>query len=157
MSKYILSLLLAFLGAGWILLGDVHAADSLDSCKMMLKTNVESAFAPRKFDEGSLFQTITGSAKQAAVSECIYTSKGASIKEMLSVSLLARRAPTDALGMSPAQARASALTLKPRNGSWTGASVHFSDALARRDDAAGLILQGEATPPARLKNVQSHT
>ena len=45
---------------------------------------------------------------------------------------------------------------EPRNGSWTGASVRFSDALARRDDDAGLILLGEATPPESLKNVQSH-
>ena len=55
----------------------------------------------------------------------------------------------------------------PRNGSWTGVSardtvpdgdisVRFSDALARRDDDAGLILLGEATPPESLKNVQSH-
>ena len=46
--------------------------------------------------------------------------------------------------------------IQPRNGSWTGASVRFSDALARRDDDAGLILLGEATPPESLKNVQSH-
>ena len=57
--------------------------------------------------------------------------------------------------------------IKPRNGSWTGVSardtvpvgdisVRFSDALARRDDDAGLILLGEATPPESLKNVQSH-
>ena len=43
----------------------------------------------------------------------------------------------------------------PRNGSWTGVSVRFSDFLARRDDDAGLILLGEATPLGSLKNVQS--
>jgi hypothetical protein len=112
MSKFYLSLLLGFLGAGWFFLGDAHAADGMDPCKMMQKTDVEAAFAPRKFDDGSLLQTLKGSAKLAAVSECIYTSKGASIKEMVSVSLLLRRAPTDATGMSTAQARAGAVTLK---------------------------------------------
>jgi hypothetical protein len=112
MSKYCLSLLLGFLGAGWFFLGDAHAADGMDACKMMQKTDVEAAFAPRKFDAGSLSQTMKGSATLAAVSDCIYTSKGASIKEMVSVSLLARRAPTDATGTSPAQARAGAVTLK---------------------------------------------
>jgi hypothetical protein len=112
MSKYCLSLLMGFLGAGWFFLGDAYAADGLNPCEMMQKADVETAFAPRKFDDGSLVQTTKGSAKLAAVSECIYTSKGASIKEMLSVSLLARRAPTDATGMSPAQARAGAVTLK---------------------------------------------
>ncbi len=112
MSKYRLSLLLGFLGAGWFFSGNAHAADDLDPCKMMQKTDVETAFAPNKFDGGSLVQTMKGSAKLAAVSECIYTSKGASIKETLSVSLLVRRAPTDATGMSPAQARAGAVTLK---------------------------------------------
>jgi hypothetical protein len=92
MSKYCLSLLLGLLGAGWFLLGDAHAADGMDPCKMMQKTDVEAAFAPHKFDDGSLSQTMKGSAKLAAVSECIYTSKGASIKEQLSVSLLMRRA-----------------------------------------------------------------
>jgi hypothetical protein len=112
MSKYCLSLLLGFLGAGWFFFGDAHAADGMDPCKMMQKTDVEAAFAPRKFDDGSLSQTTTGSAKLAAVSDCIYTSKGASIKEMLSVSLLARRAPTDATGTSPTQARSGAVQLK---------------------------------------------
>jgi hypothetical protein len=112
MSKYCLSFLLGFLGAGWFFLGDAHAADGLDPCKMMQKTDVEAAFAPRKFDDGSLSQTMKGSAKLAAVSDCIYTSKGASIKETVSVSLMVRRAPTDVTGMSPAQARAGAVQLK---------------------------------------------
>jgi hypothetical protein len=81
MSKYRLSLLLGFLGAGWFFLGDAHAADGMDPCKMMQKTDVEAAFASHKFDDGSLSQTMKGSAKLAAVSECIYTSKGASIKD----------------------------------------------------------------------------
>jgi hypothetical protein len=112
MSKYRLSLLLGFLGAAWFFLVDAHAADGMDPCKMMQKTDVEAAFASHKFDGGSLSQTMKGSAKLAAVSECIYTSKGASIKETLSVSLLVRRAPTDATGTSPAQARTGAVTLK---------------------------------------------
>ena len=60
---------------------------------------------------------------------------------------------------------------QPRNGSWTGVShrdtVPFGDISVRfssrsgkasfaNSDDAGLILQGEATPPERLKNVQSH-
>jgi hypothetical protein len=112
MSKYCLSLLIGFLGAGWFFLGDAHAADGMDACKMMQKADVEAAFASRKFDDGSLSQTMKGSAKLAAVSDCIYTAKGASIKETLSVSLLVRRAPTDATGTSPAQARTGAVQFK---------------------------------------------
>jgi hypothetical protein len=112
MSKYCLSLLLGFLGMAWFFSVDAHAADGLDACKLMQKTDVEAAFAQNKFDGGSLSQTMKGSAKLAAVSECIYTSKGASIKETLSVSLLLRRAPTDATAMSPAQARTGAVALK---------------------------------------------
>ncbi|MES2049476.1 MAG: hypothetical protein V4447_13835 [Pseudomonadota bacterium] len=37
------------------------------------------------------------------------------------------------------------LFLKPRNGSWTGLSVHFSGFLARRDDEATFTLIGGAT------------
>jgi hypothetical protein len=127
MSKYCLSLLLGFLGAGWFLMTDAHAADGLDPCKMMQKTDVEAAFAPNKFDDGSLSQTTKGSAKLAAVSDCIYTSKGASIKETLSVSLLVRRALTDATGTSPAQARAGVVTLKatPEDASGLGQGAYW--------------------------------
>jgi hypothetical protein len=111
MFRYLCVIALGFLGAGWFFLGDAHAAEGMDPCKMMQKTDVEAAFAPHKFDDGSLSQTMKGSAKLAAVSECIYTSKGASVKETLSVSLLMRRAPTDATGTSPAQARAGAAKL----------------------------------------------
>jgi hypothetical protein len=127
MSKYRLSLLLGFLGAGWFFLVDAHAADGMDPCKMLQKTDVEAGFAPRKFDDGSLSQTMKGSAKLAAVSECIYTSKGASIKEMVSVSLLVRRAPTDATGTSPAQARMGAVKLnaKPEDASGLGEGAYW--------------------------------
>ena len=43
----------------------------------------------------------------------------------------------------------------PRFLSWTGASVHFSGSLARRDDDAGSILLGGATKPVSRKSVQS--
>ena len=45
---------------------------------------------------------------------------------------------------------------QPRNGSWTGVSVHFAGFLARRDDDAGFTLLGGTTRLGSLQNVQSH-
>jgi hypothetical protein len=78
----------------------------------MLKTDVEAAFAPRKFDAGSSEPATKGTAKLAAVSSCTYSTIGTSAKDMVSVTLLARRAPTDATGTTSAQARSGAAQLK---------------------------------------------
>jgi hypothetical protein len=44
---------------------------------------------------------------------------------------------------------------KPRNGSWTGLSVHFFGFPARRDDDATFTLLGGATKLGSRKSVQS--
>ena len=51
--------------------------------------------------------------------------------------------------------RNSEIINNPRFLSWTGASVHFSGSLARRDDDADCIPLGEATTPEGRKSVQS--
>lgn len=100
------------LAAALICAADIGAAEGPDACKLMQKADVEAAFAPRKFDGGTLSQPVKGSAKLPTVSDCIYTSQGASIREILSVSVSVRRAPTDATGMTPAQARLGAAAFK---------------------------------------------
>ena len=100
------------LSAGLFCAVDGRAAGDWDACKIMLKSDVEAAFAPRKFDAGSPETATKGTAKVAAVSSCTYNTIGTSAKDMVSVTLLARRAPTDATGTTPAQARSGAAQLK---------------------------------------------
>lgn len=105
-------LLTGLLAAGLCSAADGHAADDWDACRILQKADVEAAFAPRKFDAGIPERVTTGSAKIAAVSNCTYSATGATIKNMLSVSLLARRAPTGVAGTTPAEARKGAAQLK---------------------------------------------
>lgn len=90
-----------------------HADDDWNACAMLKKENIESAFAPRQFDHGELKKSpFKATGKMATISTCTYVSAGASAKDSVSVSLMARRAPSDADGMTPEKAKAGALTLK---------------------------------------------
>lgn len=92
---------------------DARPARTLDACLLLLKPDVDAAFAPRTFAlEPETQPDIASSGKLAAVSTCTFVSRGASIREMLTVSLLARRAPTDASGVTVATAKAGAAQLK---------------------------------------------
>lgn len=89
------------------------AQESWDACKMTRQADVEAAFAPRKFDAGTLAKSvIKSSPKMAAVSTCTYTSSGVTPKDRITVSLLARQAPSDATGVTPQAAKAGAAKLK---------------------------------------------
>lgn len=84
----------------------------LDACALLLKADVDAAFAPRVFGNGEKGQgDIVGTARLATVSSCTFTSRGASSRELLTVSLLARRAPSDPTSVSIATAKAGAVTL----------------------------------------------
>ena len=84
----------------------------LDACAMMLKADVEAAFAPRVFGAGEPGRgNFAGTAKLASVSSCSFTSRGASLREMLTVGILARRAPSDQTAMTAAMAKAGAVQL----------------------------------------------
>ena len=84
----------------------------LDACALMLKADVDAAFAPRVFGAGEPGRgNFAGTAKLASVSSCSFTSRGASLREMLTVNILARRAPSDQTGMTLAIAKAGALQL----------------------------------------------
>ena len=108
----------------WILLGVVtasiglwpvagaFAAEDRDACTVLQKTDVEAAFAPRKFDSGKPGLAIKGSKSMAAVSNCTYTSRGSTLKEMVTVTLNVRRAPSDATGTTPEAAKAGAVKLR---------------------------------------------
>jgi hypothetical protein len=112
MLKFSRWLQIGILSAAMWSAADVQADGDLDACKIMQKADVETAFAPRKFDAGSPGPVVKGSAKLAAVSSCTYSAAGASVRDRISVTLMARRAPTDATGTTPAQARQGAAQLK---------------------------------------------
>jgi len=99
---------------------DVFAAEDRDACTMLQKADVEAAFSPRKFDSGKPGLTIKGSKSMAAVSSCTYTSRGATVKEMVTVTLNVRRAPNDATGTSPEAAKAGAVQLNAKPVAVTG-------------------------------------
>jgi len=80
---------------------------------MLQKADLDAAFSPRVFEPGTPGrEKVTGSAKLAAVSSCTFTSRDGSAKDRLTVTLVARRAPSDATGVTPAVARAGAVQLK---------------------------------------------
>jgi len=81
---------------------------------MLHKADVEAAFAPRKFDAGKAGYAVKSSSTRAAVTNCTYTSRGATVREMVTVTLGVRRAPSDATGTTPEAARAGAVELKTR-------------------------------------------
>jgi hypothetical protein len=112
MLKFSQWLQIGILSAGMWATADVKADGDPDACKAMQKADVETAFAPRKFDAGSPGPVIKGSAKLASVSSCTYSAAGATVRDMVSVTLMVRRAPTDATGTTPAQARQGAAQLK---------------------------------------------
>jgi hypothetical protein len=88
------------------------AAEDRDACAMLQKADVEVAFAPRKFDSGKPGFAMKASKTRAAVSSCTYTSKGATVKDMVTVGLNLRRATRDATGITPEAAKAGAVQLK---------------------------------------------
>jgi hypothetical protein len=81
---------------------------------MLQKADVEAAFAPRKFDSGTPGYAVKSSPTRAAVSSCTYTSRGVSVKEMVTVTLVVRRAPSDATGTTPEAAKAGAVQLNAK-------------------------------------------
>jgi hypothetical protein len=108
----------------WVLLGAITtvagllpgsaalADDTRDACSMLQTKAVEAAFAPRKFEPGKPGMAIKGSKSWAGITSCSYTSRGATIKEMLSVTLNVRRAQNDATATTPAAAKAGVVKLK---------------------------------------------
>jgi hypothetical protein len=89
------------------------AEQQWNACEMLRHADVEAAFAPRKFDAGTVGKSaVKSSSKLAAVSRCTYTSAGATPKDRITVSLLARRAPSDTTGVSPEAAKEGSRQLK---------------------------------------------
>jgi len=114
MNRYSRWLVLGVVTAG-VGLGPVagaRAAADRDACAMLQKADVEAAFYPRKFDSGKPGYAVKSSETRAAVSSCTYTSRGATAKDMVTVTLNLRRAPNSALVISPEVAKAAAIKLK---------------------------------------------
>lgn len=114
MNQYSRWFLLGVVTAGvglWPVAG-VLAAEDRDACAMLQKADVEAAFSPRKFDPGKPGFAVKSSKTRAAVSSCTYTSRGATIKDMVTVSLVVRRAPSDESAITPEAAKAGAVKLK---------------------------------------------
>ena len=90
-----------------------QTARQFDACALLLNADVDAAFAPRTFTlEPKVSPDVASTGQLAAVSTCDFTSRGASVREMLTVGLLARRAPNDASGVTVAMAKAGAAQLK---------------------------------------------
>jgi hypothetical protein len=116
MNRFSLLVLLGVLTAGvglWPVTGALAATDR-DACAMLQKADVETAFFPRKFDSGKPGYAVKSSETRAAVSSCTYTSRGATIQDMVTVTLAVRRAPNSALAITPEAVRASAVQRKTR-------------------------------------------
>ena len=92
--------------------GGAQTTGPLDACALMLKADVDAAFAPRVFGNGEKGRgNIAGTAKLATVSGCTFTSRGASLKEMMTIRIVARRAPSDQAGITVASAKEGAVKL----------------------------------------------
>lgn len=92
---------------------DVAQTGPLDACTLLLKADVDAAFAPRVFGAGEKGPgNFAGTAKYAAVANCTYTSRGSGLRDLMTVGLLARRAADDKSGISVATAKNGAVTLK---------------------------------------------
>lgn len=114
MNRYSRWVLLGVVAAGIVLcpVAGALAAEDRDACAMLQKADVEVAFAPRKFDSGKPGFAIKSTKTRAAVSSCTYTSRGATVKDMVTVTLGLRRAPSDATGITPEAAKVGAVQLK---------------------------------------------
>lgn len=90
-----------------------QTARPFDACAFVLKADVDAAFAPRTFTlEPKGRPDIASTGQRADVSTCTFASRGASVRDLLTVGLLARRAPSDASGVTVATAKAGAAQLK---------------------------------------------
>jgi hypothetical protein len=84
----------------------------LDACALMLKADADAAFAPRVFIEDAKAPGgFAGTAKLATVASCTYSSRGASLRDLLTVGILVRRAPNDKTGVTVAAAKDGAIKL----------------------------------------------
>lgn len=89
-----------------------RTAGALDACALVQKAEVDAAFAPRVFGNGEKGATdMAGTDRLAAVSTCTFTSTGPSARELMTVNILVRRAPSDAMGVSLATAKEGAVKL----------------------------------------------
>jgi hypothetical protein len=116
MNRYSRWILLGMVSAGvwlWTVAG-AWAAEDRDACATMQKADVEAAFFPLKFDSGKPGYAVKSTKTRAAVSSCTYTSRGATAKDMVTVTLVLRRAPNDASAMTPEAAKAGAVQLKAK-------------------------------------------
>ncbi len=90
-----------------------HQAGPLDACALVLKADVDTAFAPRVFASGEAGRgNVAGTARLAAVSGCTFTARGAFVRDTMTVSILARRAPDDTSAVTMSSAKAGAVQLK---------------------------------------------
>ncbi len=75
------------------------SSEVLDACALVAASDINAAFAPRSFViDHSGPKTPKLSAKFAQVSNCTFVSKGASAREMVVVTVMLRRAPSDTPG-----------------------------------------------------------
>lgn len=114
-----------------------------DACTVLAVSDVNAAFAPRVFVLDNSGPTAPKqSAKFAQISNCTFVSKGASVREMVVVTVMLRRAPSDETGTTIKGMKEGAVKLG-------GTPVD----VAGLGDSAYWINLGGSTRPNRQLNV----
>ncbi len=88
------------------------APKSLDACSLITKADVNAAFAPRIFEVDNSGPVQRLSTKYAEVSNCTFVSKGATIRDLATVTVSVRVATSDEYGVGIDKMKAGAVALK---------------------------------------------
>jgi len=88
------------------------APKGLDACSLITKADVDAAFAPRIFETDNSGPAQRMSSKYAEVSNCTFVSKGATVRDLATVTVSVRVATSDAYGVGIDKMKAGAVALK---------------------------------------------
>ncbi len=124
------------------------SSDTRDACDLVSIGDLAAVFAPRTFatdNSGPVPRNQTGSAKTNAVTSCTFVSKGASIRDMVTVSVSVVTSPSDAAQRSVEQMKQGVTSL--------GLNANPVD-IAGLGDAAYWVNLGSAQRSAVAVNVK---
>ena len=105
------------------------AAKGLDACSVVTAADVNAAFAPRSFEADNAGPAQRVSSKYAEVSNCTFVSKGATVRDMVVVTVNVRLAKSDEYGVAIDKMKAGAVALKgaPVNVSGVGDGAYWAN------------------------------
>lgn len=88
------------------------APKGLDACNLITPADVNAAFAPRHFEVDNSGPARRLSTKYAEVSNCTFVSKGATMRDLVTVTVSVRVATSDEYGVGVDKMKAGAVALK---------------------------------------------